>query len=216
MPHLIEKVTAFVTRPTSDGYELLLFEHPAAGIQIPAGTVEAHETPDVAVLREASEETGLSALIISDYLGTLGEPPPSGYRLISEQTTVYARPEKSSFDWAYLRRGLVVKLEREADGYSQVTYEEFDRIPNPRYVTYQITGWIPNGALAATRKRHFYQLACNEPTDDRWSVEEDYHRFILFWAPLTALPNIISPQDSWLAMLQGNGRFPMQGCLDVC
>ena len=78
-------MTAFVTRSTSDDYELSLFEHPAAGIQIPAGTVEAHETPDVAVLREASEETGLSGLTISHYLGTLDEPPPSGYRLISEQ-----------------------------------------------------------------------------------------------------------------------------------
>ncbi len=43
MPQIIEKLTAFVTRPTSNGYELLLFEHPTAGIQIPAGTVAVHE-----------------------------------------------------------------------------------------------------------------------------------------------------------------------------
>ena len=54
----IEKVTAFVTLPTSTGgYELLLFDNPAAGIQIPDGTVEADESPDLAVLREGSEET---------------------------------------------------------------------------------------------------------------------------------------------------------------
>ena len=102
MPNIIEKVTAFVTRPTSDGYELLLFEHPFAGIQIPAGTVEVHESLDVAVLREASEETGLRAFTISHYIGALDEPSPSGYGLISEQTTVYARPDLSSLDCAYL------------------------------------------------------------------------------------------------------------------
>ena len=150
MPHIIDKVTAFVTRPTSDGCELLLFEHPSAGIQIPAGTVEPEEARDVAVLREAAEETGLRALTIAQYLGALDEPPPVGHRLIGEQTTVYARPDSSSFDWAHLRRGLQVRLEREANGYSQVTYEEFDRIPNSRYVSYQITGWVPNQALAAT------------------------------------------------------------------
>ena len=34
-----EKVTAFVIRTANHRAELLLFEHPYAGIQIPAGTV---------------------------------------------------------------------------------------------------------------------------------------------------------------------------------
>ena len=34
----LEKVTAFVIRSTAHGEELLLCEHPTAGIQIPAGT----------------------------------------------------------------------------------------------------------------------------------------------------------------------------------
>ena len=36
---VVEKVTAFVTRQTADGFDLLLFQHPSAGIQLPAGTV---------------------------------------------------------------------------------------------------------------------------------------------------------------------------------
>ena len=211
MPGSIEKVTAFVTRPGSDGYELLLFEHPAAGIQIPAGTVDLGESTDDAVLREASEETGLGALTISHRLGTVDEPPPPGYRVMRERTTVYARPDPSSFDFAHLPRGLLVRLDREADGYSQVTYEEFDRIPDPGYVTYQITGWIPNRAVTKTKIRHFYQIECHEPTTDRWSVQVDYHRFTLFWASLSDLPKIVSPQDQWLAVLQTNGRFPVAG-----
>ncbi len=38
-----EKVTAFVTRMSPRGMEVLLFQHPSAGIQVPAGTVEADE-----------------------------------------------------------------------------------------------------------------------------------------------------------------------------
>lgn len=44
-------------------------DHPEAGIQVPAGTMEAGETPEVAVLREAFEETGLRGLRIVRYLG---------------------------------------------------------------------------------------------------------------------------------------------------
>ena len=48
----LEKVTAFVTRPRTTGTELLLFRHPNAGIQLPAGTVDLSESPVEAVLRE--------------------------------------------------------------------------------------------------------------------------------------------------------------------
>ena len=55
-----EKVLAYITRRPD---ELLVFEHtaeyPEAGIQVPAGGVDAAETPEQAVLREVYEETGL-------------------------------------------------------------------------------------------------------------------------------------------------------------
>jgi len=44
MTHL-HKVTAFILRPALGGPELLLIQHPYAGIQIPAGTVEPGEDP---------------------------------------------------------------------------------------------------------------------------------------------------------------------------
>jgi ADP-ribose pyrophosphatase YjhB (NUDIX family) len=52
--------------------DLVVFEQPdfpSAGIQVPGGTVEAGETLDAAVLREAYEETGLEGLQIVRYLG---------------------------------------------------------------------------------------------------------------------------------------------------
>jgi 8-oxo-dGTP pyrophosphatase MutT (NUDIX family) len=68
VPTITDKVIAYVTRRG----HLLVFRHPAypeAGIQVPAGTVDPGESPQAAVLREAREETGLSALRITRFLG---------------------------------------------------------------------------------------------------------------------------------------------------
>jgi 8-oxo-dGTP pyrophosphatase MutT (NUDIX family) len=200
MPKVIEKVTAFVTRPAVEGLELLLLEHPYAGIQIPAGTVE-DETPEEAVLREVAEETGIDSATIRRYLGCDGGPLPEGQRIIAAPTKVYARPDATSFDWAHLRQGIQVAVNRRESGFSQVTYEEPDRVPDPQYVTMSITGWVPDGVLADTRMRYFYQLEYCGPSKDRWMAFADNHAFTLFWVPLSDLPDIIPPQDEWLAFL---------------
>lgn len=54
---IIQKVTAFVVRERCGIKELLLFKHPTAGVQIPAGTVEDGEDIETAVKREVYEET---------------------------------------------------------------------------------------------------------------------------------------------------------------
>lgn len=208
MSRIVEKVTAFVTRPSAFGHELLLFEHPHAGIQIPAGTAEEEETPEAAVLREVREETGLSTVAIQAYLGCEESRLPEGQWLVAEPTRVYARPDATSFDWAYLRRGIRVAAGRQANGFSQITYEEPDQTPNSQYISMSITGWVPDGALAATRRRHFFHLEYLGPAEDRWSVFTDNHLFTLFWAPMLALPEIIPPQDEWIVFLrQGTHLF---------
>jgi ADP-ribose pyrophosphatase YjhB (NUDIX family) len=68
VPVVKHKVFAYITA----GDQLLVFRHPfapEAGLQVPAGTVEAGELLTEAVLREAAEETGLSALTLEGYLG---------------------------------------------------------------------------------------------------------------------------------------------------
>jgi 8-oxo-dGTP pyrophosphatase MutT (NUDIX family) len=69
MPTRKEKVVAYIT----DGDRLLVFTQPYApsdaGIQVPAGTIEHGEDPDVAVLREAFEESGLEELELVAFLG---------------------------------------------------------------------------------------------------------------------------------------------------
>ena len=62
------KVVAYITQDN----RLLVFRHPLhpeAGIQVPAGTIKAGESPHDAVLREAQEETGLGQLELRAFLG---------------------------------------------------------------------------------------------------------------------------------------------------
>jgi 8-oxo-dGTP pyrophosphatase MutT (NUDIX family) len=200
VPIVIEKVTAFVTRTTEAGLELLLLEHPYASIQIPAGPVE-EETLEEAVLREVAEETGLEQATVRRYLGSEEEQLPEGQRVIAVRTKVYARPDPASFDWATLRTGIQVAVNRQEKGFTQVTYEEPDRVPDPQFITMSITGWVPDGVLAETRVRHFFHLVYDGPTKERWTAFSDNHTFTLFWAPLSDLPEIIAPQDRWLAHL---------------
>lgn len=209
MPRVVEKVTIFVTRRSDAGHDLLLFQHPSAGIQIPAGTVEAGEEPEAAAMRETTEETGLGDFAALRYLGSVDEMLPETRRIIAENTKVYAQPDPSSFDWAQLRRGLVVHLERQVPGFAHVTYEEWDRVADPRYISYQITGWVPEQTLAEIRRRHFYHLEYHAPTPERWVVETDNHHFELFWAPLQALPAIVEPQNTWLSWLDLPHRLPL-------
>jgi 8-oxo-dGTP diphosphatase len=68
MRNLKHKAFAYITH----GDRLLVFRHPAApdaGIQVPAGSVRAGETPEDAVVREAHEETGLTGLVLVCPLG---------------------------------------------------------------------------------------------------------------------------------------------------
>ena len=65
MPTRLEKqkVVCYIVR---DG-RLLVFKHldepwDESGLQVPAGSIKADETPEDAAIREASEETGLIAL----------------------------------------------------------------------------------------------------------------------------------------------------------
>jgi 8-oxo-dGTP pyrophosphatase MutT (NUDIX family) len=70
------RVVAYVVR----GASLLVFDHrdfPAAGTQVPAGTVEDDEAPADAVVREVHEETGLDARVVRE-LGTLDAIAPKG------------------------------------------------------------------------------------------------------------------------------------------
>jgi 8-oxo-dGTP pyrophosphatase MutT (NUDIX family) len=203
----VHKVTCFIIRPGKNETELLLFNHPDVGVQIPAGTVNPGEDPETAARREAGEESGLEGLILLRKLGEVDDPPPAGYILIAHPTPVYSRPDTHSYGWAHYRTGLPVEVLRHEAGFTQVRFEETDRFIDPQYATYSITGWVPDEALASQRIRHFYLFNAPNPTPNRWSVAVDYTIFELFWAALNKLPPIVTPQDGWVRWLSDDTRF---------
>ncbi|MEZ4865356.1 MAG: NUDIX domain-containing protein [Caldilineaceae bacterium] len=202
MANVLEKVTAFVVRIHRDEHQLLLFEHPTAGIQVPAGTVEAGEAPATAALREAQEETGLAEFTGCHYLATTQDRLAEDEQVIFQTTPIYGRPAADAIVWATLRNGLRVKVVRQQDSFTQVTYQEYDRVPDPTYVSLSITGWAPASALATMQVRHFYLLPFAGASAARWQVHNDHYWFTLFWAPLHQLPPLVPPQQPWLSYIE--------------
>jgi 8-oxo-dGTP pyrophosphatase MutT (NUDIX family) len=164
----IEKVTAFVTRCVNGRTELLPFEHPSAGIQFPARTVEPGEAPEAAAIRETQEETSLRNVAIDHSLGMHEVMPPDTQRMIIEPTRIYARPDRMSFNWIQLGRGLTVSVERHSGEFAQITCQEWDRQADPAYVSYQITVWVSSAVLSQGYRRHFFTLTTGETTPERW------------------------------------------------
>jgi len=202
MDDTLEKVTAFITRPGPCGVELLLFQHPNAGIQLPAGTVEEEEPYRDAALREAAEETGLQQLSVVALIGHQDTVLPDNRCVVLHRTPVYARPDNQSFDWAIFRRGLPCRIHRQEDGFTHLTYTEWDRYPDPQYVTYEITGWVPTEALCRRLRRYFYHLIASADSGTEWTVWNEHHLFRPFWAPLDNLPEIVEPQDGWVRYIR--------------
>ncbi|MFX0142343.1 MAG: NUDIX domain-containing protein [Candidatus Hodarchaeota archaeon] len=199
----VEKITAFITREKKNE-QLLLIHHPNAGIQIPAGTVEEGETVVEALKREIKEETGIRSIKIKNYIGSQTTMLFNNEFLLSTKTKVYSRPIPTSFDWAELRKGITVTSNRSHGEYTQITYKEYDRYPNPRYVTYKITGWVFTKTLSKKRKRHFFHVITDEEVKNEWEIFVDNHKFKLFWSPLDNLANIINPQYKWLEYVRNN------------
>ena len=197
---VVEKVTAFVTREHNGVKELLLFKHPTAGIQIPAGTIEAGETPETAVMREVYEETGLRAVKIEKSLGGIENELEENERIVAKATRVYTNPSLSSNVYKEeLTRGLTVNYDSTHTDFRHVSYTEYDGAPDPTRIRRKITGWVPSESLSARKTRRFFLLTTPEETADRWEVKGDQgHVFKLFWTPISALPPIVPPQDKWL------------------
>lgn len=128
MKTLTQKVFAYITNRG----RLLVFAHPLtpeAGIQVPAGTLRKGEDPEVGVLREAWEETGLDGLTLVRFLGVEtrdrsdvgrdelhhrrfyhlvcpGNPPDSWRHYEDDPSDGSASPIPFDFSWARLPDGV--------------------------------------------------------------------------------------------------------------
>lgn len=190
--------TAKVACLVTNGNMLLLIKHPFAGYQLPAGTIEPGEEPLAAAFREVKEETGLASINLTRYLGALDTILPDGMMCLLETSILYSRPDKSSFDWARIPRSSWVRELRHFEGWTQISYDEPDCLPNPNYQTYSLTGWVDNEKLAKNQKRHFYHFVSNVMAQQTWNVFSDCHTFEVGWHNLDSLPGLTPPQDEWL------------------
>ena len=200
MNKIVQKVTAFIIRERDGVRELLVFKHPTAGVQIPAGTVEEGEDLETAVKREICEETGLQFVEIEGYLGRIENELAESERIIAETTEVYIKPSLNAVPYEKkLTRGLTVDYHSTRDSFTHISYIQYDKHPNPTCIRYNITGWVPNKKMGVQKKRHFFHLTTQEKTADAWELESDGgHIFSPYWTPLSPKPQIISPQAKWL------------------
>ena len=202
MSGVVQKVTAFIVRERGGLKELLVFKHPTAGIQIPAGTVEAGEDIETAVKRETYEETGLQSVEIKAYLGCFENELENNQRIIAETTRVYIEPNLTAIPYKRkLPKGLTVDYRSIQRDFTCISYIEYayDRFHKPICIDTHITGWVLNESLSAQKERHFFLLSTQEETEDAWELKSDRgHIFRPYWTPLSPKPEIISPQDRWL------------------
>ena len=127
----VDKVVAYIVRDVRVAVffhgddKSPLFE---SGLQVPAGTIEDGESPEQAVLREAVEETGLTAVRVLRYLGaaeydmrpyadaghnrhffhlTVDGPVPEEWRH-TERGGGKDTPREFRFSWLPIHRGHVL------------------------------------------------------------------------------------------------------------
>ena len=196
----IHKVTAFISRERLEGRQILLFQHPQAGVQIPAGTVDEGEDWETAVLREATEETGLTQLTIHRYLGQIENELVAGEAILNQNSHIFSQPDATSLPFAPLMsRGMTFEVGEQRGNFHHIRYTEYDQLPNPTKITLYIDGWLPSERLSWRKTRHYVHLHCYEETPDRWTLPGDRnHLFAPFWANLQPKPAIVSPQNRWL------------------
>ena len=100
---VLGKATAVTTRGSGVAREVLVFDHPGTGPQLPSGTVEAGEPYAAAARRELREETGLESVRALGELGRLeeelGRRHPCLGRRISCSISRLLEGDAEEWDW---------------------------------------------------------------------------------------------------------------------
>lgn len=107
----VRKVCAGVVRKTDEAWELLVFEHPHAGVQLPKGGLELGEEAVSGVLRELEEETGVVGVDDLRSVGIwerhAGAGPTESGPIERHQWEVFLikAPEGLPAEWVHAARG---------------------------------------------------------------------------------------------------------------
>lgn len=182
---VLQKVAILVTRPGPSGQEVLVFEHVevAAGVQVPAGTVEPGEDVRVAALRELAEESGIvvdgvDLLWVEEEQGLLGV-------LVSEKVPMRAAPHPDAEVVIDRIWPLGVRVLETTGEWARVAREEYDLMVEPRRLLSSIEGWLPASALVPSQTRHVFHTHAPADVPETWDIwAEDAYTFRFRWAPL--------------------------------
>ncbi|MCE9634819.1 MAG: NUDIX domain-containing protein [Planctomycetes bacterium] len=108
---IVHKAVACVVRDFAGRRELLVFDHPLAGTQIPKGTMEAGEGVVEAALRELHEESGIASAtpvsVIGTWIRRIGAGPhEDGPDEMHHWHLVLIRPDSELPDaWSHVAHG---------------------------------------------------------------------------------------------------------------
>jgi 8-oxo-dGTP pyrophosphatase MutT (NUDIX family) len=190
----VEKVAAFVTRDRDDPAgrrEFLVFRHdnPAAGIQVPAGTVEPGESPREAVLREVAEEAGLTGLIV------VGEPKRAPLELRDDEWYLALNHGgRETIERLELARPIV-----------RIKREETDRVllEGEVWTGGSVEWWASRTTITRDVRRSLFHLQVTDRLPDRWERAFDRPQpWVFYWVPVEEEPPLVGRQSQWLALMR--------------
>ena len=196
----LNKVTAYVTRNGKNGKELLVFQHPSTGLQLPAGTVEDGEEPAVAVVREVAEETGILDAEILCLLDAEVTLLPDRQRAVRNPSPLLARPQADAATIEMVGRSGFLLDVGELDGlYRQVTHRDYEFVDNAFVPVRSVDGWMLDEELTQQIVRHHYELRTPSPTPDRWahSAEGEFD-CELYWTEIGEDIGLAASNKAWL------------------
>lgn len=202
---MIEKVVAFIIRKKKDIPQLLVFSHPSAGIQVPAGTVEENEALEKALLREIKEETGLSKLKLINKLGETLQFTGPNEAYLTQTLRFYSWPAQAAKrNGPLCNRGLLLQTHERKVGFTHVKHVEYDLNKEPPVLLSELEGWLPSDALTREIRRHFFLLKVEEEKPEYWKTESDRGNvFQCYWVDVNAIPALIGEQAEWVHQLDG-------------
>jgi 8-oxo-dGTP pyrophosphatase MutT (NUDIX family) len=180
--------------------ELLVFQHPSAGLQLPAGTVEDGEEPAVAVVREVVEETGILDAEIVRLLDIEVTLLPNHQRAVRNPSRLLAEPRSDAATVEMVGRSGFLLDVGELDGlFRQVTHRDYEFVEGVFVPVRSVDGWMLDEELARRIVRHHYELRTPSPTQDRWahSAEGEFD-CELYWTEIREDIGLVASNQAWL------------------